>query len=115
MWSIVGPPPFADEARRKLPAHYEEHQQGGNSEAKPFLAEAPPWAADLAEQWYSSGVLQQAREKFEYFYGLEPGSSDSKIIDTRSSLTVAGWADANILSWAEIAAERGARSQVTEV
>ena len=40
MWSIVGSPPFADEARRELPALYEESQ-------RPLI-----WAADLAEQWY---------------------------------------------------------------
>ena len=50
-----------------------------------------------------------AREKFEYFYCLEAGSSTGKMTNTRSCLTVAGWADADILHWADVAAECQAR------
>jgi hypothetical protein len=108
-WSVVGSPPFTGDARRELPALHDHDQQGGNSEAKPFLMGAPSWSEELPEQWYLPEVLQRAREKFEYFYWLEAGSSTGKMIDTRSSLTVAGWADANLLNYADVAAERRAR------
>ena len=110
LWSVVGSPPFTEDARRELPALHDHDQQGGNSEAKPFLMGAPSWSEELPEQWYLPEVLQRAREKFEYFYGLEAGSSTGKMIDTRSSLTVAGWADAEILNYADVAAERRART-----
>ena len=90
IWSVAGSPPFTEDARRELPALHEQDQQGGNSEAEPFLWEAPSWTADFAEQWYLPGVLQRDCEKFEYVYDLEPGSSTSKAIDTCSALTVAG-------------------------
>ncbi len=63
-WSVVGSPPFTDDARRELPAHHDHDQQGGNSEAKPFLMGAPSWSEELPEQWYLPEVLQRAREKF---------------------------------------------------
>ena len=70
LWSVVGSPPFTEDARHELPALHDHDQQGGNSEAKPFLMGAPSWSEELPEQWYLPEVLQRAREKFECFYGF---------------------------------------------
>ena len=48
----------------------------------------------------------ESMQNFEYFYGLDPGTATPKMIDMRSSLTIAGWADAVLSDYGQIDRER---------
>ena len=95
MWSVVGSPPFTDDARRERPAVQDHQTQGGLSKAKPpsgtcagdglhihalgrptlpeSSAASRSDAADDASQYLPS-VIKIACEKFELFHGFEPWS-----------------------------------------
>ena len=55
---------------------------------------------------YLQEVLSEECRKYELFHGWNPGDATEKVVD-RSSLTVAGWADAVVNDWDDIDAERG--------
>ena len=72
----------------------------------PTVSDEPHWVADMEEEKYLPYVAMPARMNFECFYGLDPGTATSKMIDTRSSLTVAGWADVVLGDYGQIDRER---------
>ncbi len=72
----------------------------------PTVPDEPHWAADMEEETYLPYVVMRACMNFEYFYGLDPGTVTSKMIDTRSALTVAGWADVVLTDYDQIDRER---------
>ena len=75
----------------------------------PMVPGEPHWAADIQEEKYLPYVVTRACQNFEYFYGLDSGTATPKMIDMRSSLTVAGWADAVLSDYGQIDRERGRR------
>ena len=71
------------------------------------------------EQRKSSGtylpeVLEKACKNFEFFYQIKPNTATEEIINTKTSLTVAGWADSHVEEWNEIDYERR-RREATEL
>ena len=67
------------------------------------------WSLAEAEESataYLPDVVSAACAKLEYFFGLSPGKSSPVMINARSSLTVAGWADVHFLHWDAIGSER---------
>ena len=140
MWSVVGPPPFTDDARRERPADHDQQTQGGLSKAKPpSSTRCPPLsagdgshihslgrlalpestavsrseAADYALQYLPS-VVKTACEKFEMFHGLNPGVASAEMIDAQSSLKVPGWASTHAVDWSFIDSERKAYEPYVE-
>ena len=72
----------------------------------PTLPDEPHWAADIEEEKYLPYVVMRACMNFEYFYGLDPGTATIRMIDTRSALTVAGWADVVLTDYEQLDRER---------
>ena len=50
--------------------------------------------------------LARACQKYEAFYELKPGEASAEGVDETTSLTVAGWAEADVRNWEDIDAER---------
>ena len=92
LWSNAGSPPLADDDRRESPAEHQEQQQGGLSESKPSST-------------YRPGVLRRACRKYVLFNGWNLGDASEEVVDN-SSLTVAGWADANVHELTDIDSAR---------
>ena len=67
----------------------------------PIVPDEPHWAADIQEEKYLPNVVMRACQNFEYFYGLDLGTATPKMIDTKSSLTVAGWADVVLIDYGQ--------------
>ena len=86
--SNAGSPSLADDDRRESLAGHQEQQHGGLSESKPSST-------------YLPDVLCEACRKYEFFHGWNHGDASKEVAD-KSSLTVAGWADAVVHDWIDI-------------
>ena len=107
-WSVVGAPPFTDDARRGRLA---VQVQGGLPEAKPIF-DAPKTglhihalgrptmlegsaarradAAELASMNFPDIVEKACTNFDEGFHRLDPGVASAEIVDAQSSLQVSG-------------------------
>ena len=72
----------------------------------PLPAEGSSAVGETSASTYLPEVLARACLKYEAFYELEPGEASAELIDETTSLTVAGWAEADVRDWADIDAEK---------
>ena len=105
--SNAGSPSLADDDRRERPAAHHEHQQGGLSKSKPLVPGVRPSAVgETSASTSLPAVLARVCQKYEASYELKLGEASAELIDEMTSLTVAGWAEADVRNWEDIDAER---------